>query len=399
MKITLFACAVAAILASGSFVKANVIDVPDDYPTIQEGVDAAQLGDIVLVAPDTYTGPLNRDIDFGGKGITLVSSGGRDVTIIDCELLGRGFSFHSGEDTTAIVDGFTIRNATPPSGGISLGGGVRCSNASPIIRNCVFADCVANDEGGAISSSTSAEPTIEDCSFLRNTASNGGATHTVSYGGVIRDCTFQENTAESGGAILIGNMGEPEIEGCLFSANTAVRGGGIYYLSGESNISDCVFYDNAASTGGGVYFQNCYCLPSISGCTFARNTGGGVYNLMGNPQFTRCVFAFDRSGPGFECLFPEDGSSITHCIVFGNAGGDSLCGNYFDNLFVDPRFCGMASGDLTLCDNSPCLPGGNTWDEQIGALGAGGCGNCDSPVEATSWGLIKTLYRRGSNSP
>ncbi len=394
MRAALLTCAFAVVLASASPTEAATIHVPAQQPSIQAGVSAASQGDTVLVAPDTYTGPENRDIDFGGVGITLISSGGPSVTILDCGSLGRGFNFHSGEDTTAIVGGFTIRNATTPPGVRSLGGGIYCSTASPIIIDCVFEDCVA-DDGGAIWSSSSSEPTIEHCSFLGNTADDGGAIHTVSSGGVIRDCTFEDNTAELGGAILIGFFGEPLIDDCTFEGNIAEYGGGIYYMSAESSISDCVFYDNTAILGAGLYIQSSWNLPSISGCTFARNTGGGVYNLMGELEFVRCIFAFDRSDVGLYCVYPP---TITHCMVFGNAGGDSLCGNYFDNLFVDPLFCGMASGDFSLCDNSLCLPGLNPWGEQIGARDSD-CGTCDSPVQATSWGFIKTLYRRGADGP
>ncbi|MCK4514427.1 MAG: right-handed parallel beta-helix repeat-containing protein, partial [Spirochaetaceae bacterium] len=297
MRAALLTCAFAVVLASASPTEAATIHVPAQQPSIQAGVSAASQGDTVLVAPDTYTGPENRDIDFGGVGITLISSGGPSVTILDCGSLGRGFNFHSGEDTTAIVGGFTIRNATTPPGVRSLGGGIYCSTASPIIIDCVFEDCVA-DDGGAIWSSSSSEPTIEHCSFLGNTADDGGAIHTVSSGGVIRDCTFEDNTAELGGAILIGFFGEPLIDDCTFEGNIAEYGGGIYYMSAESSISDCVFYDNTAILGAGLYIQSSWNLPSISGCTFARNTGGGVYNLMGELEFVRCIFAFDRSDVG-----------------------------------------------------------------------------------------------------
>ena len=49
------------------------------YTTIQSGIDAANTGDTVLVAPGTY----NENIDFKGKGITVTSSGGAAKTIID----------------------------------------------------------------------------------------------------------------------------------------------------------------------------------------------------------------------------------------------------------------------------------------------------------------------------
>ncbi len=127
--------------------------VPDDYSTIQAAIDAAISGDTIIIDPNTYTGPGNRDLDFGGKAITVRSINPNDpcvvaATIIDCNGSAaephRGFFFNSGEGSDSILDGLAIINGYGPAVSFpenSGGGGIFCYASSPTIRNCVIRDC------------------------------------------------------------------------------------------------------------------------------------------------------------------------------------------------------------------------------------------------------------------
>lgn len=114
---------------------AITIHVPGDYPTIQAGINAAVNGDTVLVADGTYTGEGNKNIDFEGKEIVVISENGAENCIIDCEDDGRGFYFHANEDTNSVLSGFKVINGsnTYYGGAISL-----TNNSNPIIENCIL---------------------------------------------------------------------------------------------------------------------------------------------------------------------------------------------------------------------------------------------------------------------
>ena len=115
---------------------ADVIHVPGDYPTIQQGIDAANEHDTVLVKPGVYV----ENIDFIGKNIVvaslLLTSGDPEfieATIIDGDSAGSVVTFENEEDTTATITGFTIRH-----GYSSIGAGIYCDNSGPNITGNII---------------------------------------------------------------------------------------------------------------------------------------------------------------------------------------------------------------------------------------------------------------------
>ena len=142
---------------------------------------------------------------------------------------------------------------------------------------------------------------------------------------------------------------------------------------GDVAISDCMFLGNRGGTGGGIGLYAC--SPLIENCTFRSNYapyGGGVGGNYSSPTILGCFFLNNTA------FYVE---------------GDSLCGDYHDNLFTDPLWCNVENNDFDVCSNSPSLPEHNPWGVTVGASVVIGCGECVTPVEQESWGSIKALFR------
>lgn len=140
---------------------AAVIRVPADQPTIQQAIEVAANGDVVLVSPGTYF----EHIDYLGKAITIRSAGGPGQTAIDGSNVGTVVTFESGEGAKSVLTGFTIQH-----GRASFGAGVMLLGGSPTITGNIFRDN-AQDAGGfgAAIGGNGASPVIERNRFFGNT--------------------------------------------------------------------------------------------------------------------------------------------------------------------------------------------------------------------------------------
>jgi parallel beta-helix repeat protein len=181
---------------------------------------------------------------------------------------------------------------------------------------------------------------------------------------------------------------------CLFIGNVAGQSGAAHYTDGSGGtISGCTFAGNVGSWSacGGidcVFSSN----PTITNCTFVDNEDDHIWCDDSSPTIEYSILAFAKVGRAVVCDQGIENPHVHHCFVCANAAGDTLCGgNCHDIDYSDPLFCDRENGVLTLCENSPCLPGG-TWPSLVGAHGQG-CPPCESAVEPTTWGAIKALYK------
>jgi hypothetical protein len=229
----------------------------------------------------------------------------------------------------------------------------------------------ATSYGGAISCTGGAEPTIS--------------------GLVITNCSSLR-----GGAIQVHESRVSVLDTVITDCVASEYGGGIYcYNSTGASFVGLVIGENTGGTGGGMYVWGG--APTVQLCTFYRNSGGGggaLHCRTANPMVLQTILAFSTAGKGIHCesaALPY----VAYSDVYGNAGGDAVCGTSYQNGSEDPRFCDMDGDDVTLCANSWCLPGGpphNPTGTLIGARGQG-CGDCSSPVAPATWGAVKALYR------
>ncbi|UCF42949.1 MAG: right-handed parallel beta-helix repeat-containing protein, partial [Planctomycetota bacterium] len=370
-------------------------DGPADFDNIQAAIDDANDGDFVVVLPGTYTGAGNRDIDFGGRVITVCSADPEDpcvvsATVIDCQNANghRGFYFHSGEGPNSVVSGFTITGGYV-SGGLgpvfSGGGGIYVEGASPTIENCHI---IGNEvmgvfdlgyaAGGGIFCGSNSNPVVRNCFIADNVvesyttpvaegadARGGGLYCDASSSATCVNCVIHSNYVRGGDGI--DNMGYATEGG-------DGTGGGVYGADGSQIVlKNCLLYNNSVQGGWGGYTW-----PSAGPDGDAR--GGAIYGA--NSITNTTIMGNSVSAGGSEQghgVFSSNSSLITDSILWANSGDDVygtgvtvtyscteeiIAGS--GNIHSDPCFVSGPLGDYYLSQvaagqeiQSPCVDAGS----------------------------------------
>ncbi|MEZ4649316.1 MAG: right-handed parallel beta-helix repeat-containing protein [Candidatus Eisenbacteria bacterium] len=398
LSVGIFCGALLSTSADGA-----IVHVPGDAPTIQAGIDLATTTDTVLVATGTYSGPGNRDIEFG-KDLVLLSEGGATVTIVDCEQSGRGLYFKYGESAATAVEGFTIRNGAVVDTG--KGGGIACTgNSSPTIRNCVVENCTSEAGGAGIYIGGSA-PSFVGCDVVGNaTNGRGGGVWSYQSTPVFDSCRLSQNRAVSGyggGGVFDQESGSQYID-CEITSNEAPNGAGLRTLLSSPSLSGCLVAGNRASGTGGGLALAIGANAEIVACTIADNHAGSGGGVGGGPaNFVRTIVWGNCATTSGDQIHLDGGTSQFACCDVDANGLDG--GGDFDLdadcIFDDPIFCAprdcedapVSPADYGLATSSPCLESTSPCGALIGARGE----SCAVPLVSGAccldWAACEILY-------
>jgi parallel beta-helix repeat protein len=268
-------CVLLCILLVSPWASARIWYVKPDGTgqaiNIQAGIDSSAAGDTVLVASGGYRGDGNRDIDFRGKPIVVLSEDRYDATVTDSVVLDcaggpgnqhHGFYFHSGESNSSIAEGFVIINGygNRPVAAPLSGGGIVCDSASsPTIRFNRIYHCAGGTGGGILVSGSSA-PVISDNEIYLNESDEGGGICCISSSALIVDNYIHDNWAwihdihgGSGGGIVCSGCEAITIRHNKILRNSAVDGGGMFIGSSSAVIEGNDISGCHATAGAAIY--------------------------------------------------------------------------------------------------------------------------------------------------
>jgi hypothetical protein len=339
---------------------------------IQDAVDVAPAGEEVVVTNGQY-----RPI-FVNKPLTLRSVNGPQFTTIN----GGGTTRCANLDNSATLSGFTLTSgfAIDDGGGVTGGTLTNCTltgnvaEAQPFVSggNGAYAGGVGNANGGG-----AAHCTLNNCILTGNVvqaplvydscgSGYAGPSYSVgnAYGGGAAYCTLNNCTLTDNQALIF--FSDPFDVGPGFcvdldnSVGRAAGGGGVCGCT----LTNCTLRDNLAQ---GYYFDGLFPYRYPDG-VYVPGYGGGTFDSTLNNCTLTGNSASDAGGGAF-------GGTLNNCIVYFNSdsfsegnfafGDFNYCcttpqpTNGLGNITNAPMFVDLASGNLRLQPNSPCINAGD----------------------------------------
>ncbi|RME72743.1 MAG: pectin esterase [Chloroflexi bacterium] len=286
--------------------------VPTQYPTIQDALNAAEDGDLVIVEPGVYIDPFTVDkaVKIQGYGPGAPDGLGTGGSVLDQRFIlnAIGFQFVNVDPTgdyNPQIDGFLIANARDEQ---DIGGGLHVnSNTNGVeISNNVIRTNGGNFGGGI----TIGQPYLGDnnndnVSIHHNRIHNNGG---ISLAGGLGIFNGADNYEIAYNDICGNYSGE--------------YGGGISHFGLSHNGSihhNRIYYNNAFDEGGGIIVAGELPIPQ-PGQPLPLTNGAGAVDIYNN--LVQANLSNDDGG-GIRLLQPLDYSiNIFNNVVVNNVSTD-----------------------------------------------------------------------------
>jgi hypothetical protein len=282
------------------------------------------------------------------SGVHLDNS---DITVRNClienseaptgSIGGGGIEILNGSN--ALIEHNIIRD----NHSADYGGGIYCSQSSPVIRNNIISGNIAGYYGDAAGGGIA----------LLNGSNSQILDNTIRDNSVYPSGQFTVNPGVGGGIYVSGGynvlIGNNIISDNLVNAEPQTRsnGGGIYASSSDLIITGNVITGNEAEgdNGGGLFLYNSN--SDIINNTIAYNTagdsGGGAYFENSNPILVNSILYFNQASYGGQIFESNAYVAVSYSDVEGGWSG-------IGNLDVDPLFRDPQSDDFHLQDSQNC---------------------------------------------
>jgi hypothetical protein len=294
---------------------------------IQEAIDAASPGDIIVVRGGNYVDSLVIDKPNITIRPFVDSSGAWEVVNLWNPTQGpenqNGWAMYIGADTEntyigrprqfrQLASGFVSENMIVP-GEYSAPAGTAAVESDDVTGDCFTFWSRSVDNTGIMS--VSGKATVENCDFTSQNGFGGGVMLTGDANDTsFVDCDFTDLFAN--GSTLRTDVAGLDLANYCISIH-AVAGGTMEYTFADCTVSDNRGETIAYQSGGSGSWTDCTISDNEADTNFS-----GVMTLIGcNPHYADCDFDTNVSGYG--------------TIYFNGAGVSSLDGVRFTNCDFD----------------------------------------------------------------